>query len=145
MIWPPPCNSKAMLGTVFETMCEAAISSLDGSPSTATPLQRSVKHSSTAPSAHCRDLLAYVAHICPGAVPSAQALAPETASARAHRGPSSYGGRPLVASIRAVLGSGLWPRRQHSSSLSASGQVFLGDLFWHRTRGLAIRTSSAGR
>ena len=38
--------------------------------------------------------------------------------------PASYGGRPLVASIRAVLGSGLRPRRQHSSSLSASGEAF---------------------
>src|SRR5262249_54139202 len=83
--------------------------------------------------------------ICSGAVPSAQALAPATASARAHRGPTSYGGRPLVAAIRAVLGAGLWPRHQHSSSLSASSQVFLGDLFWDRTRGLVILTSSADR
>src|SRR2546426_1465999 len=57
MIWPPPYNSKDMLGTVFETICEAAISSLDGSPSTATPLQMLVKLSSNATSADCRDLL----------------------------------------------------------------------------------------
>ena len=57
MILPPPCSSKAMLGTVFETICEAAISSLDGCSSTATPLQMSIKHSSSATSADCNDLL----------------------------------------------------------------------------------------
>jgi integrase len=47
-IWSGPYNSKGMLRTVSDNMCEAVISSLGGSSSKGTPLQRSLslaKHS----------------------------------------------------------------------------------------------------
>ena len=76
-------------------------------------------------------------------VPPAQALAPATAAARAHRYIALYGGRPMAASRCAVLGSSLWDRRQHSSSLSAHGKVFPRRLFWYRPPGVAILASSS--
>src|SRR4029453_19328175 len=50
---------------------------------------------------------------------------------------------PMAASRCGVIGSSLWDRRQHSSSLSAHGTVFPRRLFWYRPPGVAILASSS--